>query len=220
MNIWRRGGITSLQATAVFKLQNFRFTQRKTHCLPNSSWKPRVIRKKGNPTKEVSRAFIRSAGDLCLVSFFFFFSYLPLPSECCYINYSGPLFHLLHLTTDTRSVHWTLGWPCCRIMSNLGACLNVVYYITSTSLVREDGQYPLADTDGEWHKTVCVYVTKLSLHFRVAYTYCVRTAIQLPGAEPHHITIGLPLVSPAWCHTTRCLGISEKSFNVSACTGI
>lgn len=25
MNIWRRGGITSLQATAVFKLQNFRF---------------------------------------------------------------------------------------------------------------------------------------------------------------------------------------------------
>lgn len=188
------------------------FTQRKICCLPNSSWNSRVIRKKDDPTKEVYRAFIRSAGDSCLISFFI--PCLCLPSECCYINYSGPLFHLLwscsslyscllfffnffsrvwviytalwpqhsvthgyycsgeYLTTDARSVHWTLGWPCCRITSNLGACLNVTYYITSRSLVKEDGQNPLAD--GEWHNTVCVYVTKLSLHFRVAYTYCIR----------------------------------------------
>lgn len=47
------------------------FTQRKICCLWNSSWNSRVIRKKGDPNKEVSRAFIRSAGDLCLISFLF-----------------------------------------------------------------------------------------------------------------------------------------------------
>lgn len=29
----------------------------------------------------------------------------------------------------------------------------------------------------------------------MAYTHCARTVIQLPGAEPHHIIIDLPLVS-------------------------
>lgn len=259
MSIWRNGGIASLQSSAVFKIQNFRFYTEKNSLRTKFFMKTQGNQKEGRSNQGSVWGIHQKYQRFVLTFFFFNFFFLPLftfskwvllyklfwsplsPAlELLQLVFMCSVFNCLsaesesstpqhsvthgsycsgeYLMTDARSVHKTLGWPCCRITSNLGACLNV--YITSRSPEKEDCQYPLADMEEERHNTVGVYVTKLSLHFRMAYTYCVRKVIQLPGAEPHRITTETPLVFSAWCHTTRCLDISEKSFDESVWAGI